>query len=183
MRYEYRPLANWTDPVTEYRPPCRFKAAWSDTLRLLGRETELLGADLVVFQVDVRAGNIRNDGMLYQRAQVEFPGVRIAFNSTHGPLTYATDRFDDWRDNVRGIALGLEALRKVDRYGMTRRGEQYRGWLAIEAGNGKITSQEARALIEGYGGLTAALYATHPDHGGDADAFHAVQEARRVLGL
>lgn len=39
----------------------------------------------------------------------------------------------DWQINLRAIALGLEALRKLDRYGITSRGEQYTGWRAIEA--------------------------------------------------
>jgi len=40
---------------------------------------------------------------------------------------------EDWRHNVRSIALGLEALRAVDRYGISRRGEQYAGFRAALA--------------------------------------------------
>lgn len=43
-------------------------------------------------------------------------------------LIYATDVCDYWQHNVRSIALGLEALRAVDRYGISRRGEQYAGF-------------------------------------------------------
>lgn len=50
-------------------------------------------------------------------------------------LVYATDACQDWRHNVRSIALGLEALRAVDRYGISRRGEQYAGFRgALPAG-------------------------------------------------
>ena len=31
---------------------------------------------------------------------------------------YATDAYGDWKSNLRAIALGLEALRAVDRYGL-----------------------------------------------------------------
>lgn len=51
-------------------------------------------------------------------------------------LVYATDACEDWRHNVRSIALGLEALRAVDRYGITRKGEQYAGFrAALTAGS------------------------------------------------
>jgi hypothetical protein len=33
----------------------------------------------------------------------------MSFESKYGPLTYATDAFLFWKDNVRAIALGLTA--------------------------------------------------------------------------
>lgn len=42
-----------------------------------------------------------------------------------GHLSYPCDTFTTLQDNLRVIALALEALRMVDRYGVTRRGEQY----------------------------------------------------------
>jgi hypothetical protein len=192
MRYEIRPLGTWADRVTDPRASsARFRATWASTLDLLQRETALLGASLVVMQIDVREGDVRRDGMLRAQAKVDFPGVRVAFDSKHGPLTYATDAYDrqysgdmpGWQANIRALALALEALRAVDRYGVTKRGEQYRGWLAIEAGGSTTTAEDAQALIDSHGGIVAALKATHPDLGGSAEAFHQVQEARRVLGL
>lgn len=183
MRYEIRPLGTWTDPVTTDRPYCRFRAPWAKTLDLLGKETLMLGAPLVVLQVDVTEGDLRRDGMLRANAKVRFPGVRVSFESIYGPLTYATDRYGDWQDNIRAIALSLEALRAVDRYGVNKRGEQYTGWLALEAAGSKTTEQQARDLIASYGGLAAALKATHPDLGGSAEDFHKVDAARKLLGL
>lgn len=181
MRYEFQPLLNWTDPVTDPRPACRFRASWSDTLELLSTETAYLTAPLVVLQVDVPDGRIRRDGMLYATARAGFPGVRVSFTSLYGPLTYSTDRFGDWQDNIRAIALSLSALRAVDRYGVNRSGEQYTGWLAIGAAPAPDPVAEARALIESYGGDKAAVKATHPDFGGDPAKFIAVQAARKLL--
>lgn len=178
-RYEIQPLGNWTDPATAERRRSQFRASWADTLNLLDIETYNLGADLVVIQIDVVRGEIRRDGMLRAGAKVGSPAVRVSFNSLYGPLTYATDRFDYWQDNIRAIALALVALRAVDRYGVNRRGEQYTGWLAIEAP--KQDAVDARALLDSYGGETAALKATHPDAGGDPDKFRAVQAARETL--
>lgn len=43
-------------------------------------------------------------------------------------IVYATDICVLWKHNVRSIALGLESLRAVDRYGITKRGQQYAGF-------------------------------------------------------
>ena len=51
-------------------------------------------------------------------------------------LVYATDCCDFWQHNLRSIALGLEALRAVDRYGISRRGEQYAGFRAALTAGG-----------------------------------------------
>jgi hypothetical protein len=155
MRYEIRPLGPWLEPVTNpRRSSSTFRAKWADTLDLLQYETELLGAQLVVVQVDVGDTDIRRDGMLYANAKVEFPGVRVSFDSVHGPLTYSTDAYDrfyghslpGWQANVRAIALALEALRAVDRYGVSSRGEQYQGWTAIEA-TATVSDVSAAALL------------------------------------
>ena len=154
---------------------------WSATLDLLDRELYYLDAENVVIQADFTERDLRIDGTVRANArQPGHPGIRIAFESMHGPLTYATDSCEFWQHNVRSIALGLEALRAVDRYGVTRRGEQYTGWLQIEAG-GTTSVAAAEALIGSYGGLTAALYGSHPDHGGSTTAFQRVIAARDLL--
>jgi hypothetical protein len=200
MRYEVRPLAVWTGPVTRNRPWCRFRAAWSDTLDLLGRETENLGARMVVLQVDVTEAEIRRDGMLRANAKAGFPGVRVSFESRHGPLTYATDRFDGWQDNIRAVALSLQALRAVDRYGVSGSGEQYRGWTALEAEpHIGMTVEQAAEFIAAHAGadfISADVFASpewrakafraaarklHPDYGGDPEQFRRLTEARALL--
>lgn len=200
MRYEIRPLGVWTAPVTRNRPYCRFRAAWSDTLELLGREAGKLGARLVVIQVDVTEGELRRDGMLRANAKVGFPGVRVSFESRHGPLTYATDRYSGWQDNVRAVALSLEALRAVDRYGVSGSGEQYRGWTALEAEpHASVTVEQAAEYIAAHAGadfIAADVFASpewrakafraaagklHPDRGGDPEQFRRLTAARELL--
>lgn len=202
--YEVRPLGPWLEPVRETRRGSHiFKASWSDTLTLLGRELEYLDATRIVLQLDVQAGQIRRDGMMRADAKVGFPGVRISFESRYGPLTYATDaherqygwsKLDGWQANVRAIALGLEALRAVDRYGVTRRGEQYQGWTAIAAAPAEMTVTEAAEFLAHWSGLSRAKVVlspvtawrtaarkAHPDAGGDADTFDRLTKARELL--
>lgn len=196
MRYEIRPLGHWTDAATDPndRKNSPFRAPWPATLEQLESETYVLGAELVVLQVDVTEGDIRRDGMLRANARVRFPGVVVSFDSNHGPLRYATDAYDHWQANARAIALSLTALRAVDRYGVTHRGEQYTGWRALAAPvNGFATADDARRWMqEKAGGNLSDSLSTiyrylvkvmHPDAGGDPADWERLDKARRLLGL
>jgi hypothetical protein len=71
----------------------------------------------------------------------------------HGPLVYSADSCALGQHNVRSIALGLEALRAVERYGVTHQGEQYTPWKAIGSGptpmpsNGAMTGEQDASLM------------------------------------
>lgn len=194
MKYEIRPLAAWTDPTTEIRRSSNvFRASWPDTLNLLGCEAEKLGARLVVVQVDVAEGDIRRDGMLRANAKIGHPGVTVSFDCDIGPLRYATDAYDSWKANVRAIALGLEALRAVDRYGITRRNEQYVGFKAIAAPvTGFTSADEAfrwmrdRILHKDCSCTPRDMYRQlarrmHPDTGGDPADWERLAQALQLL--
>jgi hypothetical protein len=197
VSYIFRPLGAWPYPDTNRRRPAHtFTASWSDTIWILESELEHLGAEHVVIQADFDESQIRVDGMIRADARQPYhPGVIISFESSVGPLRYATDAHAKWQHNVRGIALGLAALRAVDRYGITRDSEQYRGWKQITAGSSVTSTQMAKDLIERLSGsaieghLTAAtayrraLKIAHPDHGGSSDLLAAVMDAGRLLGV
>lgn len=97
----------------------------------LDRELRHLGAREVVIQADCEERHIRMDGRLRSDARLNGPGIILSFESKHGPLSYPCDTYVEWTDNLRAISLALEALRAVDRYGVTRRAEQYRGWKQL----------------------------------------------------
>lgn len=180
-----RPIDHWPGELTRHRRRASFTANWGSTVSLLESELRQLSAKLVVLQLAITEEDIRLDGKPRAHARAEHPGVIIAFESKWGPLKFAVDTFTTWQDNLRAIALGMEALRKVDRYGVTRRGEQYTGWKAIPASTDPAdqiqTREQARVLIDSYGGLTAAVKATHPDTGGDSDEFRKVMRAKELI--
>jgi hypothetical protein len=111
-----------------------------------------------VLEAGFRDSDLRVDGWPKGNAsQPWHPGVRLAFDAPDkGPLIYATDVYDQpawasgsispWQANLRAIALGLEALRAVDRYGITKRGEQYRGFLALPPGQTGSTGAPPPAM-------------------------------------
>ena len=78
------------------------------------------------------------------------------------------------------IGLGLEALRAVDRYGITSRGQQYAGFRELPSATSEPSISRGQQLISEHGGTREALRATHPDGGGDAADFAAVMAAREA---
>lgn len=135
LDYTIQPIQKWPGEkrLPEDRRESQFKAGWSDTLELLERELAMIRATDVVIQADCPREALRNDGRFRAGARLYGPAVILSFETKKiGPLSYPCDTFNHWTDNVRAIALALEALRKVDRYGVGRGGEQYRGWLALE---------------------------------------------------
>ncbi len=206
LRYEFRPIGVWTDPLTpmEARKRSPFKSTYSQTLDLLFREADLLGATRVVLQVDLQPSQIRRDGLPKEGARYgSNPGVIVSFDSRHGPLRYATDAYETWKANLRAIALGLEDLRAVDRYGISKRGEQYRGWTAIASaspGRGPFTTEdEARQWMRGAAdieGISRASWTTlddlykklavlmHPDMpAGSLERWERLDAAASLLGV
>lgn len=173
-----RPITTWPGERSRSRAMSPFASNLSSTLGLLDRELRALRATDVWLEVAMTESDFRQDGRPRAHAHASHPGVVLSFKSlTLGKeLRYATDRFWKWQDNLRAIALGLEALRKVERYGIANRGEQYAGWAQLSAGG--PSRERGEALIRQHGGVRQALMATHPDHGGDPSDFADVQAAR-----
>ena len=206
MRYITRPLT----PEARARiasgargQQSQFASTWPSTLDLLDRELWHLGVrDEFVLQIDCSEADLRIDGQLRANARHTSPAVAIAIESrSKGSLLFTCGRFNQWQDNVRAIALGLEALRKVERYGIVQSDEQYRGWQALPPGTpmpaAKMTVEAARELLRVEAGWITgpaidddadigkayrwAAHNAHPDHGGTAERFAAITEARDLL--
>jgi len=183
-----------------------FRAPYSDTLDLLDRELSNLGASEPILQVDAEPGDVRIDGQLRANAKVHYPGVILSFETKQfGTLAYTCNAYDGWggrpgwQANLRAITLGLEALRKVERYGIANRGQQYAGWAELPSGipmGQAMTYEEAVDLLRdaaGYNGCALppvpsaselfrqASKRHHPDVGGDPEMFRKLVEARDLI--
>lgn len=184
IEVRFRPMPLWPYPSTPSDARAsrhHFKAGWQNTLNLLEREIRWLRGDEVTIGVGLLPRHIRNDGWPRGDApQPAHPGAEVSFEAwianRSRRITYATDLYPTYQHNVRAIGLALEALRAVDRHGVTRQGEQYAGFTALPPG--APTAEQGLALIRQHGGLKEALHSTHPDHGGDAFDFACVMAAK-----
>ena len=184
---KFRPIALWphgSTPADARRSAYTFKASWQNTLDLLDRELRNLDARNIVIGCGLREQDIRLDGWPRSGARTpEHPGVEVSFDTARGRgrLVYATDVCRRWEHNVRAIALGLEALRAVDRHGITRHGEQYAGFRELTTGGPEPTFERGAQLVNEHATITAALRATHPDVGGDRIDFESVLLYREAV--
>lgn len=214
MIFEALPIPHpaWK-PAHAGRPPSPFSATYTDTREILDREIRALSAKEVRCQVVTAAGNTRG-GNLRSDARVDHPGVIITIDTRKsGTLVYETDQFrgrgytkePGWHVNLRAIALGLEALRKVERYGIARAGQQYAGYRElgsgpIELGAPMTVEQAARLLFDAHPDAAdridfdaarvqrgadlffrEAAKVHHPDVGGDPETFKRLVQARDLL--
>ncbi len=218
LNYTIRPISSWPgeDTPDSDRRRSQFKATFSNTMAILEREVRHLmepgERPAVTIGLDVRDQDVRRDGRLNSRARPATPRCVVSFESRYGPRVFACDLFvhhwhwqgsyPDWHENLRAIALGLEALRKVERYGIARRGQQYAGFRML-AGEVEPTMGAERAaefLLDksGIEGMTASAILTdpeafrdawraaarrsHPDtSGGSTAAFQAVQACKETV--
>lgn len=207
MSFEYSivPIERWPDGWNRDRPPWRpsqFASPWTKTLQLLERELDHLHARQITIQVDLTRDDFRLDGNMRTAARIRYPGVILGFDTKEfGGLSYPCNAFagnagTGWKDNVRAIALGLEALRRVERYGIANRGQQYAGFRELGTGIALASMTQDRAweilreAVEADAwddGWTVseifrrAAQVHHPDAGGDADYFKLLVEARDYL--
>jgi hypothetical protein len=199
MEYKFVPIAEWpgsrTSPVKRRR--AQFSTTYPKTLQLLDRELEHLGARSVVIQLALDESEIRLDGKPRAGANPRHPGVVLSFTAKEGPLSFPCDTFTDWRDNLRAISLTLEKLRAIDRYGVTKRGEQYRGWRALPPATTVDSRQEAAEFLARHSTRIAsqilanenaretayreAAGRLHPDRGGSHELFVELQRAIAAL--
>jgi hypothetical protein len=210
LKLTIRPIEKWPGERTKERQRSRFDTSYSETLKLLERELDHLHARNAVLQMDISTLDIKNDGNLRASTRVQSPAIILALEiwkpngkrneagaplGRYTPLQFPCDHFDDWQDNLRAIALAMEALRKIDRYGVTRSGEQYTGWTALPESGGLQSDHEAAEVLSRFGRTNfsyvdvldnadaaksvylAACRATHPDTGGNQADFQAVQVA------
>lgn len=198
----FQPLTDWPGERTKSKQSCQFRSGYDSTLASLKYELGRLDAKNVILLADCDPRDIRRDGLLRGDARLRSSGIVLTFDCKHGQLSYPCDTYYNWQDNLRAIALALEHLRAVDRYGVTRRGEQYTGWARLPApaaADGFKNVDEAAIWLanqtadqtEGEILSSAAAYEKawraaakklHPDvQGGVTAGFQKLQQARELI--
>lgn len=124
------PLPNWPHPTTKNRRNSPFSADYTDTLTLLKRELEKIGAKTAEVRIPYQGTDLREDGMPRAKARAMHPGVEVSATTRYGLLRFHGDALNDWKANLRAIALHLEHLRVAQLYGVGTKGEAYQGYMA-----------------------------------------------------
>ena len=197
---QFVPIEAWPGKQRTSWKSARFRMTYPQRLDTLEYELNKLGAKDILIQCYLTREDLRNDGWPKSLAKPRNPGIIISFTARGGDqLSFPCDTYDDWYDNLYAIALSLEALRAVDRYGVTRSAEQYQGWrrLGPSPQSEVKTKQWAFEHLARVAGTTVpalegdrtaidlafriAVKKTHPDTGGNVEAFRLVNEAMRVI--
>lgn len=197
LKATFRPLAAKMNlPKGGYRK-AGFHAAYGKTLDLLEYEIRKIGSSVVI-EMDISAADVRNDGWVRSNVRPWTPGIALTFfGKDKRSYRFPCNTFASWQDNLRAIALALEALRTIDRYGVTAEHQQYTGFAQIEA-PATIFSNEFEAAIyiasvicwqKDYvlsnrsAAIRMAMRFTHPDRPeGSHEEFIRVQAAAKALG-
>lgn len=147
VEFQFRPIAHWNHGTGPKRVNSPFRVGAGRTQDELRCELAAIGVRSAVIQADLDPSDIRLDGV--PRSNARFRTGRVILSFTHpklGDLSMPCWQFRDLWDNLRAIVKTLEALRAVDRYGVTQRAEQYRGWSALPpAGTAIVVAEFATA--------------------------------------
>ena len=217
LNIKINPISHWTGEENKNPKPSSFRQTYSNTKKILEYELWKLRAieSSVALEMFIHKNQVRSDGALRADAKPFKPGVILSFTrikkqfrnkitqeirTETQTLTYPCDAFDDWQDNLRAIALSLEALRKVERYGVFKY-EDIVQRLALPSAEGRVSTRKAAAeFIAQYSKLPAdkilidaimrekaykqaatVLHPDSPNFNGNPENFIKLQEAKRVL--
>lgn len=192
------PIKHWPRKPTQFPQKSPFKRTYDAALKHLDTELTRAGARNILIQLYLPAGQIRQDGWPFANARPLQPGVILTFEKNNITVSMPCDNYDDWTQNLYAISRSLEALRAVDRYGVTTGVEQYAGFKLLAPPAVERNEDWAYALIAGASGepesklradrellasaVRRAATKAHPDSpNGSHETFVDIINAREIL--
>lgn len=141
--------------------PFESRGLYERTLKELRIELQYLRVTQAWLQVVLAGGeaDLRADGQLRSRAKIINPGVALTVETIdYGRLVYSCDQHEgrwsndppDWQINLRAITIGLKDLRRLERYGVADRGQQYAGFRELGAGTAVRGATQSREDVARY---------------------------------
>jgi hypothetical protein len=149
----------------------------------LDRQLQLLGATLATLSSNVV---LRLDGRPRSgQPEPDDVGVACYFTLRGKAVVLACDRWNRVADNVAAIAAHIDALRRIDRYGVGTVDQVFLGYAALAA-NTAANWRDVFGFPDGTRPTLAAVdekfktlaRAAHPDSGGTHDQMARLSEAR-----
>ena len=136
----------------------------------LERQIEMLGGANPTLSTNV---SLRLDGRPRSEGEPSDPGVALYFSFKGKATVLACDRFDRVGDNIAAIAAHIDALRRVERYGVGTIEQALAGYKALPADTAAnwravfgfaADTTPTRAQVDA--AFKAAARTRHPDRGG-----------------
>lgn len=172
----------------------KFRTDWGKALRGIHAELSRMKATDIVVSTNQP---IRKDGMPYAAGRIiEDPGVAVYFKRKGKAVVISCDRWIRLEDNMHAVALTVEAMRGLERWGASDMLDRvFQGFTALPPPAGWVPEKPWWEIlgVESDWPLPAieAIYKTkakleHPDRGGDPKRMNelnrAVEEARGAKG-
>ena len=142
-----------------------------EAIQRLSAELGRLGAthELLSSNIALRLDGLPRSG----QPEPEDPGVAVYFQLNRKPRCLACDRWDRVADNLAAVAQHIDALRRIDRYGVGTMEQAFAGyaalpptaedwWLILEV-------QPDASLQQAEEAYRRLAKAAHPDVGGSHD--------------
>jgi len=148
-------------------------------------EVRKLGGINLIISTNMK---VRKDGgIIVGQAEPRDAGVAAYFTYNEKPMCFACDQFETVRENIRAIALTIESIRAIERYGASDMMERaFKGFTAIPEKAGeywrdvlqfppeqKVTAADIETAFK------RLAHVAHPDKGGDVEQWHLLNNARQ----
>lgn len=186
QRYPLAWPMNWKRTPSRERRRASFRSGGGEVsianaLDRLEGELTRLGATEPLLSTNVPVG-LR--GMPYSSGpQPTDPGAAVYVTLNKKPLVFACDKWDRVADNIAAIAQHIDALRRIDRYGVGKLEQAFAGYAALppSAEDWRIVLGvgEYATLAQVDAAFLERARTTHPDvAGGDNDEMAKLTAAR-----
>ena len=172
---------------TTRREQSRFKQTMDGAQRFLRDELSRLGASSLVISTNIP---VRNDGHMYaayMSKRIDDPGVAIYFKLRGKDMTMCCDKFERVWENAYSLGKGIEALRGMDRWGVSEFLERaFTGFTAlpesttVERNIWDILGLSVKPadLNDVHAAYRSRAKVAHPDaDGGSTEAFQDLRNA------
>lgn len=153
----------------------------------LEREIDRLGGSRPTLSTNV---SLRLDGRPRSDEEPRDPGAALYFTFKGRATVFACDRFTRVADNIAAIAAHIDALRRVERYGVGTLEQALAGYKALPADTAAnwravfgFSEDQRVTLDELDSAFKARAKTAHPDLGGTDDAMSHLNRARDYAHL
>ena len=170
-------------PRTQFPGTSKFGPRSLDqAVNILRKQIALLGGGSAIISTNTK---LRLDGLPYSKqAQPLDKGVAVYFTHKKRQMCFACDRWDKIQDNIYAVAMTIDALRGIDRWGGgTMMEEAFTGFVSLPSNSPwdvlGLKPGSSREEIEA--AFRDKAKKAHPDAGGSNEQMAKLNVAKTEL--